>query len=620
MPRKYKRQLGSRRYADYTKEKLEECLLRIRNKEMTQREAATYYNIPRRTLINKLKIISENKEPRRPGFPPIFTEEEETEFLKCIIQLSEYGFPVTPLELRFIVRSYLNRTGRTVTRFKENLPGNEWVISFTKRHPQLTMRFASNIKKCRAAVNEKTLRDYIDNLDLELKDVPATNIWNFDESNLTDDPGKKKVLTKRGTKYPENICNTSKTSISLMFAGNAAGEMMPPYVVYKSTHLWDTWTQNGPKGCRYSNTPSGWFDINTFNDWFEFMMLPRLKKQNGKKVIICDNLTSHITPHVLQLCEKHCISFICLPPNSSHLTQPLDVALFRPLKGAWRNILSEWKASNHAKNESVLPKQSFPFLLKKLVEVISETSAANLKSGFEKCGICPTDVNKLLSRLPGYSVNDKEAVQDSFLDSLSAKRTEWTEGAPCNKRRKKVPNLIPGKSILSHDIRQDENNAGNTQVKDTGANKGGKNHKRNRNLKKTDRMSTDEEDSSEISIMDSSDDDIENMIQLVDNEFEEGFDIIEQSNVPEKENFAPTIGQHVIFLYEGEYFPGTITEIRPEEAKISSMQKSVKSWKWPDPKDEIFYPFDDIIRRIKPPKPINRRGLFSVPELDRLWG
>lgn len=53
-----------------------------------------------------------------------------------------------------------------------------------------------------------------------------------------------------------------------MFCGNAVGELLPPYVVYKSKQLQCTWTERGPKDTRYNNSPSGWFDMNIFNDWF----------------------------------------------------------------------------------------------------------------------------------------------------------------------------------------------------------------------------------------------------------------------------------------------------------------------------------------------------------------
>jgi len=147
-------------------------------------------------------------------------------------------------------------------------------------------------------------------------------------------------MVKRGTKYPNKICNSSKTSISLMISGSASGELLPPYVVYRSNCMWNTWTEGGPKGARYSNTPSGWFDGLTFEEWFISLMLPRLKKLDGKKVLIGDNLSSHISVKVFEECQENNIAFVCFPPNSTHLTQPLDVAFFRPMKCAWRQILS----------------------------------------------------------------------------------------------------------------------------------------------------------------------------------------------------------------------------------------------------------------------------------------
>ncbi|KAJ8912182.1 hypothetical protein NQ315_006149 [Exocentrus adspersus] len=164
--------------------------------------------------------------------------------------------------------------------------------------------------------------------------------------------------------------------------------------------------ENGPKGARYSNSPSGWFDATTFNDWFESLMLPKMKKQPGKKVLICGNLSSHISVQVLQLCEQNNISFVCLPPNSTHLTQPLD-------------------------------------LLKNLLNVLEENTKQNLTSGFRKCGICPTNVDELLAMISSAEVNQSE-VENSFLEALAAKRTEVTQTK--TRKRKKIA-VVAGKSI-----------------------------------------------------------------------------------------------------------------------------------------------------------------------------
>lgn len=108
--------------------------------------------------------------------------------------MSSCGFPVTPFELRCIVRSYLNRIGKKVLCFKENLPGVDWVNNFIKRHKSvLSHRFAKNIKNARAAIDSDVTNNFFDHLENEVKDVPAANIWNYDETNLVDDPGSTRL-------------------------------------------------------------------------------------------------------------------------------------------------------------------------------------------------------------------------------------------------------------------------------------------------------------------------------------------------------------------------------------------------------------------------------------------
>ncbi|KAI0209227.1 hypothetical protein LSAT2_006116, partial [Lamellibrachia satsuma] len=149
---------------------------------------------------------------------------------------------------------------------------------------------------------------------------------------ITDDPGNKKFIFKRGCRYPERLINTTKSSISIMYAGTAAGHLLPPYVVYKAEHLWDTWTVGGPAGTRFNRSRSGWFDLVCFEDWFLTVVVPYVRHIGGVKVLIGDNLSSHFTKKVLQECDRYNIKFVCLSPNATHILQPLDVAFYGPLK------------------------------------------------------------------------------------------------------------------------------------------------------------------------------------------------------------------------------------------------------------------------------------------------
>ena len=152
-----------------------------------------------------------------------------------------------------IVKHYLNLIGTNVPNFTNNLPGDEWAYSFLQRHKdKLTNRKCQNITYTRASVNKETLQEYFNNLQIELEGIEPTHIFNYDETNLTDDPRESKVITKRGVKYPERIMNSSKSAISLMFCGSATGTFLPPYVVYKSEHLWSKWMEGGPDRIRYN--------------------------------------------------------------------------------------------------------------------------------------------------------------------------------------------------------------------------------------------------------------------------------------------------------------------------------------------------------------------------------
>ena len=102
---------------------------------------------------------------------------------------------------------------------------------------------------------------YFDELQVTLKDVEPAMIFKYDETNITDDPGQKKVVVRRGTRHLERIIDSSKSSTSVMFSGTADGTLLPPYVTYKAENLYDSWTENGPKGAIYNRSKSGWFTL-----------------------------------------------------------------------------------------------------------------------------------------------------------------------------------------------------------------------------------------------------------------------------------------------------------------------------------------------------------------------
>ena len=128
--------------------------------------------------------------------------------------------------------------------------------------------------------------DFFDHLDTTFTDVEPSNIFNYDETNLTDDLGVKKVIVHRGMRHVERKVEHPKQSISIMFCRSATGEYLPPMIGYKAQNVYAGWCVGGPPDATYNSTSSGWFDSRTFVCWFTSNFLDNVASIPGIKVII----------------------------------------------------------------------------------------------------------------------------------------------------------------------------------------------------------------------------------------------------------------------------------------------------------------------------------------------
>ncbi|XP_063824521.1 uncharacterized protein LOC135074144 [Ostrinia nubilalis] len=437
-----RRKPGARKYSDYSQETLEVAADLVRDKVISSYEAEKQFGIPRRTIVNRSKKLHSKDF----GRPTELSIDEEAHIADVVNLSAQFGSPLTMLDLRIVVHNYLTKNGK-LHLFKGKMPGERWARAFLDRH-HFSNRAAQNIKRNRAAKTVDELNQYFENLEESLKDIPPTNILNFDETNLTDDPGSRKCIFKRGTKHPERVLNASKSSVSVMFSGSADGQCLPPYVVYKADHLWTRWSENGPKNCRYNRTKSGWFDMVCFDDWFKYIVLPWANSLDGPKLIIGDNLASHLSVETIQICQSQNIRFVFLPTNATHLTQPLDVAFFGPMKRHWREILTNYKATYGSAN--TINKCHFPQLLDELMTKIDMTKETNLRKGFEGCGIYPFNPSRVTKRLPTVQEEDIRQFDASLLEYLQRNRRSQPIKTGQNSRL----TVTPGKSISTEEAEE----------------------------------------------------------------------------------------------------------------------------------------------------------------------
>ena len=141
----------------------------------------------------------------------------------------------------------------------------------------------------------------------------------------------------------ENVKDHNKISISVTWCGNTVGDCLPTMVIYKAQNIHESWVKGGHKSTVYECTKSGWFKLNTFEKWFTEIVLEYVWKLPGWYILFSDNLAPHFNVGVARVAVENDIHFVMLPPNATHILQPLDLAVFPSLKQSWRVILDEWK-------------------------------------------------------------------------------------------------------------------------------------------------------------------------------------------------------------------------------------------------------------------------------------
>jgi hypothetical protein len=113
----------------YTKEDMERASELVRKEGLPVSRAAKMCNVPRVTLLDKLKGTHKSGGA---GRPTVLSNEEEEVLVEMLVLLGRFNYPLTKRHLRDMVKNYLDR--HRDTRFVNNRPGKRWVSSFLMRH------------------------------------------------------------------------------------------------------------------------------------------------------------------------------------------------------------------------------------------------------------------------------------------------------------------------------------------------------------------------------------------------------------------------------------------------------------------------------------------------------
>ncbi|XP_033747537.1 uncharacterized protein LOC117332656 [Pecten maximus] len=336
----------------------------------------------------------------------MLTTNEEMALVTYIKYSQEHSMPLTTKMIKTFVRGIVKKSGRTST-IGENGPSNKWFRGFLKRHPDLKMRKPQTIDGGRVRMANKTvMKQYFDLLHNTMEKHGLLNkpeqIFNFDETGFGKGIiAQDKVCTGNGNTFTRQTSLTTHSTAAVCVS--ASGQVLPTFLIYEKSFPSGAYRDGIPGNWLFATSPNGYIDTDLFQRWFENVFLVYAPKARPL-ILTMDNHESHLSIETIKLARENHIELLCLPPHTTHILQPLDVGLFRPIKKA----VCEFSVSlGYANSSLVIGKNRLAQLLKAAID--KACSVHNIKNSFRKCGMVPfnpdaIDKTKLAPYNPVFQV------------------------------------------------------------------------------------------------------------------------------------------------------------------------------------------------------------------------
>ena len=389
------------------------------SQKLSRRAAAKLYNVPETTVRERMNGRTSITDYRPVG--QLLTKVEEEVVVQYINSLDARGFPPSIGDVEAMVNTILASRGAQPV-------GKQWSYRFVKRRPELKTRLSRAYDFQRALCEDSNVMDAWFQLVFSIRNkygILDSDFYNFDETGFimgqicpgmvvtrSDRRGRGKVVQPGNREWATAIICTS-----------GDGFDVPPFLLVQGVyHLANWYTEGGlPNSWALKPTTKGWTDNETGLDWVKhFDKHTRSRTQGGYRMLVLDGHESHQSVDFETYCKNHNIIPLCLPPHSSHITQPLDVGFFSVLKRAYGHEINTFIRAhiNHI--------TKVEFLLAFRAAYKRSMTKENIAGGFRGSGLIPFDPQAVISKL------DVKLRTPTPVENTDANANAWVSQTPHN--------------------------------------------------------------------------------------------------------------------------------------------------------------------------------------------
>lgn len=381
----------------FSERDLEAAAARVLGGEKISAVVATS-TVSRSTLKRRLQEIKSGKqrERRRPGPKPILPAECEADLVTWVAAMQRAKLPVEPWEV-IETANELKCSIRGSRRSSTDLTYG-WYTRFMERHPELCVRASEPLARARHGVDLAAFRELFVSMAkdiIELK-LDASRVYNMDETSFVSKHQGKGVVAVRGstsvwTKVPETAFH-----LSIVASVSAAGHAIPPLFVMPGTRV----RRTSLDGCVIDGSgvitaEKGFVNGKIFELWIDHFVDNLPTSVPRPVLLVCDGCSSHLGSAAALRCVERGVKILFLPPNATHLLQPLDVAVFRGFK---REVARQLRrllrgSSQHSlSRKEAIAVASAAYKTKIVGDPVASTN------GFRCCGLFPPSLPAMIAR------------------------------------------------------------------------------------------------------------------------------------------------------------------------------------------------------------------------------